>query len=288
MMGANMRPWIGLIFLAGGMTVVCPAQAQDKVTELLQQARAALMKGQKEEALVLIDKAMTADPKNTTAYVLRAAVRDAERKHAEALVDLSKAIELDAKLAEAYDRRGSVHFKLGKFAESLADFDKFLEMRPQDAPGHWRRGITCYYAGKFDEGKKQFEGYEKVDTNDVENAVWHFICTARAHGVEKARASLLKIGKDKRVPMMEVYALFAGKAKPEDVLAASQAGKPAAEVLNRQLFYAHQYLGLYFEVTGDPKKTLEHTALAAEKYRIPHYMGDVAAVHLEVLRKAKK
>jgi len=45
--------------------------------------------------------------------------------------------------------------------------------------------------------REQFEGYENVDTNDVENAVWHFMCVARKDGVEKARAGLLKIGKEK-------------------------------------------------------------------------------------------
>ena len=63
--------------------------------------------------------------------------------------------------------------------ESLADFDKFLALRPAEKNGHWKRGISLYYAGRFEDGKKQFEGYENVDTNDVENAVWHFLCNAR-------------------------------------------------------------------------------------------------------------
>ena len=47
-------------------------------------------------------------------------------------------------------------------------------------------------------------------------------------GVDKARAGILKIGRDRRVPMMEVYALFAGKAQPADVLAAAKRGEPGA------------------------------------------------------------
>src|SRR5208283_4729806 len=161
---------------------------------------------------------------------------------------LDQVLKLDPTAAEVYDRRGSIHFKLGKMKESLADFDRFLELRPKEFAGHWRRGITCYYAGSFDEGRKQFEGYEKVDTNDVENAVWHFLCLARAEGPDKARASILKIGKDARVPMMQVYALYAGKGKPEDVIAATEASKPTPEQLHVRLFYAHLYLGLYYEV----------------------------------------
>jgi lipoprotein NlpI len=261
------------------------AAVGETVDELLAQARTALSKGQTDQALAHLTKAISLDPKGTPAYLFRAAVYESQGRNTDALADLNKAIELEPKLADAYDRRGSVQFKLGRFQESLADFDKFIAIRPNESNGHWRRGITCYYAGKFDEGKKQFVGYEKVDTNDVENAVWHFLCVARGEGVEKARAGLLKIGKDARVPMMDVYALFGGKAKPEDVLTAAEAGNPPADQLSVRLFYAHLYLGLYAEVLGDKKKTLDHMKLAAEKYKIRHYMGDVAQVHLDLLRK---
>ncbi len=168
----------------------------------------------------------------------------------EAVADFDKAIEFDPKLAEAYDQRGSEHFKLGQIKGSLADFDKFLELRPDERNGHWRRGITLYYAGQFDEGRKQFEGYEKVDgaTNDVENAVWHYLCNARAIGPAKARAALLKIGKDGRVPMMEVYALYGGKAKPDDVLAAARAGDPRPAELKQRLFYCPSLPGAVLRV----------------------------------------
>src|SRR5207237_4347587 len=142
------------------------------------------------------------------------------------------------KAAEAYNQSASEHLKLGHFDQAIKDFDKFLELKPAEEPGHWRRGIAYYYAGKFEEGRRQFEGYEKVDDNDVENAVWRYLCMARGEGVEKARAALLKIGNDRRVPMMQVYALFSGKAEPADLLAAARAGEPPAAELNQRLFYA--------------------------------------------------
>jgi len=253
--------------------------------ELLEKARAALQQGKGDEALKLADQAVSLEPKDPLLRLFRGSLHEALRQPARAVDDFSEAIRLDARLAEAYDRRGSAQFKLGKVAESVADFDRFLELRPDAGPGHWRRGISCYYAGQFDAGKKQFESYEKVDTNDVENAVWHFICNARKSGVEKARAELLKIGKDGRVPMLEVYALFGGKLKPADVLAAAQAGDPPAEQLKPRLFYAHLYLGIWFDITGDRKQALEHLELAADKYRIGHYMGDVAVVHRDILKK---
>jgi lipoprotein NlpI len=258
------------------------------VNDLLEKGRAALARGMAKEALELTDKAVAAAPKNAEALLLRGIVHEALENHKEAIADFDRVLAIDPKTAEAYNHRGSEQFKLGHLAESLADFDRFLELRPDEKPGHWKRGTTLYYLGKFDEGRKQFEGYEKVDTNDVENAVWHYLCTARLLGADKARAKLLKIGKDARVPMMEVYALFGGKAKAEDVLAAAEDGRPAPAQLRQRLFYAHLYLGLYAEVNGDKKKALEHLEKAAGEYRIGHYMGDVARVHAELLRKEMK
>jgi lipoprotein NlpI len=127
-----------------------------------------------------------------------------------------------------------------------------------------------------------------VDGNDVENVVWRYLCMARAVGVEKARAGLLKVGEDKRVPLMRVYDLFAGKAKPEDVLAAVEQGKPSKEEKNMRLFYAHLYLGLFYEAAGDKKKTLDHMRKAVDDYPARGYMGDVARVHLALRTKEDK
>jgi lipoprotein NlpI len=277
-----MRSLLGSLLLTSLAAAVFAAE-----DDPVRQAREALARKKVDEALSILNQAIERDPKQPKALLLRGAIYEGLQEHAKAIADFDRVIALDSKAAEAYNRRGSERFKLGKVNESLTDFDKFLELQPQEKPGHWKRGISLYYAGKFDEGRQQFEGYEKVDTNDVENAVWHFLCVARASGVEKARASLLKIGKDKRVPMSEVYELFAAKLKPEDVLAAVQEGKPGPEELNQRLFYAHLYLGLYYEVSGDRKLALKHLT-QAEEHRIGHYMWDVAHVHADMLRKQKK
>ena len=63
-----------------------------------------------------------------------------------------------------------------------------------------------------------------------------------------------------------------------------KAGKPSEDKLNERLFYAHLYLGLFFESEGDAKKALEHLTVAAD-HKIGHYMWDVARVHRDLLRK---
>ncbi len=183
--------------------------------------------------------------------------------------------------AAAFQRRGIEHFFAARIDESIADFDAYLELNPEDDPHHWQRGISYYYADQFEKGKAQFERHQTVNSQDVENAVFHFICAARAPGgsAEKARADFIDIRADPRVPMTEIWALYAGESSPEEVLAAARAGDPSEDELRNRLCYAHLYLGLYHEALGEPEKSAEHIILAAGKYRMDHYMGQVAQVH---------
>jgi lipoprotein NlpI len=211
----------------------------------------------------------------------------------QALADLNKQLALDPKQAEAYHERGCVHFKLGDFNASVKDFDTYIELVPARKAGHWQRGISCYYAGLYDEGRKQFEGYQSTDSNDVENAVWRYMCMAKAMGAARARREMLKIGDDRRVPMRQVYELFSGKLKAADVLAAACVAPPGGddvnkEVSNRQLFYAHLYLGIYYDLEGQGAAALTHLKTAADEYRINHYMWDVARIHRDLLKKSLK
>jgi lipoprotein NlpI len=259
----------------------------DPVEDYLQQGHRALMNKQADKAVELADKAIAAHPKDARGYLLRGNGYEALRQHDKAIADFTRCLQRDPKCAAAYDQRGSEHFILGHIQESLNDFDKFLALQPAAAPGHWKRGISLYYARRYEEGRKQFKDGDKIFADDVENAVWHFLCNAKLQGIDKARADMLTIGKDKRVPLMEIYDLFMGKCKPADVLTAAQAGDVPAELRKQQLFYGHLYLGLYYDALGDKRKALEQMALAADKYRFG-YMGDVAHVHAELLRKEVK
>jgi len=272
-----------LVFIALRLSVArLVAAEQVGSDELQRQAKLAFVTGKTNEAFALVTRAISVEPQNPHGYFIRARFHEDNHEPAKAIADYDQVIQLDPKLPHAWQNRGSEHFKLGHIKESLADLDKFIELVPQQAPYHWQRGISLYYAGRFEEGRKQFESHQTVNSNDVENAVWHFLCVARASGLEKARAALIPIKGDARVPMMEVHALFAGKLKPEDVLKAAGAGNLPPPRLNRQLFFAHLYLGLYFEAIGDDPRTREHITKAANQYQTGDYMGDVARVHLQL------
>ena len=261
--------------------------ADNDVDALLDQASKAFGAGRHEVALKLADQAIQADPNELKSYVVRGMMLESVTRFEPAIRDYSRAIELDPGAADVYDRRGGAHFKRGDIDASIRDFDKAIALAPARAPYHWQRGISYYYADRFEDGRKQFELHQSVNPNDVENAVWHFLCAARSIGVEKARAVILPIRGDRRVPMMEVYALFKGTGTIDQVMAAARAGDPPPEIARRQLFYAHLYLGLYHEATGNTRRAREHITRAARDYADRHYMGDVARVHLQQLDKVR-
>jgi lipoprotein NlpI len=216
--------------------------------------------------------------------LLQQATQAAQRgEHERAIVRLSDVINVSPMTAVAWYLRGREHFRAGKVAESVADFDKYVQLEPQAENKQWERGISYYYAGDFAKGAKQFEDYQKFHDQDVENSVWRYLCIARSSGVEKARATLLPITSDPRVPMMQIYALYQGKLKPDDVLAAADTGPPNRELHNQRLFYANLYIGLWYEAAGKTAEAKKHI-FDAEEHKIAHYMWDVAHVHADRLR----
>jgi lipoprotein NlpI len=277
-----------MIFFQVALSPACaPAFAgEEDPAALTQQALAASQKGDFPQALSLAARVIRVAPKQTRGWLLRAHLYDVQGDHAKAAADYSEVLKIDPKYADAWQRRGEAHFKCGKIAESIADFDKYLRLTPDQKPYHWQHGISLYYAGRFAEGKQQFELHQTVNAQDVENAVWHFLCTTRAEGLEVARKRLIPIEKDARVPMAQVHQLFAGKAGPQDVLAAAQAA-PKQTGAGEPLFYAHLYLGLYYEALGDDRQAQEYLLKAAERSKENGYMGDVARVHVDLLRKRK-
>lgn len=177
--------------------------------------------------------------------------------------------------------RAVTDFQAGRITEAAAGFDNVAKLVPDSAPQLWQRGIALYYAGRYRDCRAQFESHRTVNPNDVENAAWHFLCVARAESPAKARTALLPVGPDSRPPMREVYEMFRGTMTPEQVLAAA-GNQPIAQ------FYAHLYLGLYFEAVGNADRTLEHMTIAAsERYGMAGYMHGVARVHLGLLQNRK-
>ncbi len=184
---------------------------------------------------------------------------------------------LFAQSPQTFFDRAVRDFGEGRIDDAVKGFDRVAAMVPDTAPQFWQRGIALYYAGRFDDCRDQFVAHRRVNPNDVENAAWHFLCVARDRSAEEAREALLPVGPDQRAPMVEVYQMLRGALTPEDVLRAA-----GDRVLAQ--FFAHLYIGLYFEATGNEELALEHIRIAAEdRYSSGGYMHMVARVHLDII-----
>jgi lipoprotein NlpI len=211
---------------------------------------------------------------------LRRAEAAADKQQSQQAVELAtEAIKRDAMLADAYYLRGREKFRVGDFAGSVSDFDEFVKLRPTARSRLWERGISCYYAQRFQEGADQFAAYQDFDDSDVENAVWHVMCLSRIHGLAAAQRQIMPVKADTRVPMAQVYRLFRGDGMPQDVIQAAADTTLTDEQRRTARFYAHLYVGLFHEVSGNEALARQHLTEAADKFRVPHYMWHVAQVH---------
>lgn len=180
---------------------------------------------------------------------------------------------------------GDASFFAGEFSTCVETYDRVIDEAPMTKPQLWQRGLALYYAERFADGVEQFESHQELNTEDVENAVWHLLCAARVEGLEKARKNLIPIRGDTRIPMKEVYELFAGRMEPEQVLkTARETGVTDESDPRNQLqrYFAHLYIGLYHEMQQEPDQCRQSMTEAARICPLgkDNFMGQVARVHL--------
>jgi lipoprotein NlpI len=185
--------------------------------------------------------------------------------------------------------RARTQFKAGRLHDAIADWEMFTKRQPdvsQD-PYLFTLGIAYAIAGRDEDARKRFEWYDVVQGNDAEAAAWHFLAVARHSGVAAARERLLEITEDKRIPLMQVYAMLRGELRPGRVLAAARAGEPTPREQERSMFYAHLYLGVFFEATCKPGLARVYLRRAAAGEAIGDvtmdYMREVARVFADEL-----
>jgi lipoprotein NlpI len=280
-----MRALFAITVLTANLFIYAADTKPPDTKTLMEEATAAERRGDSTKAVELMTQAIAADPKLVEPYFFRGRLYSALHSRKEAIADFTKAIEIAPSFTQAYQQRGCERFKLGDIEGSLKDFDRVIELMPAQGPYHWQRGISLYYAGRYTDGQKQFEQHQTVNPQDVENAVWHFLCVAKQNGVESARKSFIPIKRDLRIPLLQIHALFAGTGSEAEVMKQVEAASPDKKTLEERLFYAHLYVGLYDDAVGKTLEATEHLRKAARDYYQDNYMGDVARMHLQLLEK---
>ncbi len=280
----NSREWqLTMVTL---ILAVSPAFAADAPGPLAG-AEARYREAKYDDAVQLVTAAIQQDAESIAAYRLRAAAYEQLGKLDLAIADLTQVITLHPDVATVVQHRGELHFQAGHIVSSIEDFDRYLKARPDQEPYHWQRGISYYYAGEYAKGTRQFEIHKTVNPQDVENAVWHYLCKAHLEGVEPARTALIDIDRDARPWALPVYRMFQGRRTPEEVLIQAEQESRSEALRKDSLFYSHLYVGLFHEAAGANELARKHIETAATRYPSPHYMGAVARVHLQRLKTAR-
>ncbi|MCC9645291.1 tetratricopeptide repeat protein [Rhodopirellula sp. JC740] len=166
--------------------------------------------------------------------------------------------------------------RAGRAKDSVKHYEQAIQERPSVRPYLWQYGIALFFVERFEDGRELFEAHRKVNPNDVENAAWHFLCEAKANGIDSARKLLLPAPGDRRIPMSEILARLPG-GDDSGIEEAAKALPPGASQQSAR-FYADLYLGLIADAEGDQPKAKRHMQLAAQA-PLNHYMADIARVY---------
>jgi lipoprotein NlpI len=251
----------------------------------LRSAASLLRDGKADEAVTILSTALETNPADLNLLKMRALCHETREDWPTALADYDRLVKLDPTSVDVWQNRGEARFMAGDVKGSIADFDKAIQLDPNLERRHWQRGLSYYYDGQYEAGAKQFALYQTYHAADVENVSWRFLCQAQYDGVDKARSELMKLdGVDRRVPMMEIDALYRGTGSVDTVMAAAGAAGVAPDAQKYHKFYAHLYVGLYLHATGQADEARKHI-LAADALKNDHYMWYVAHLHAERLRK---
>ncbi len=193
--------------------------------------------------------------------------------------DFAKVIEIQPAQADARMQRALARFRQGRLAKSLEDFDRLVELAPKLAPQLWQRGVALSLAGRHEDARRQFEQHYRVNSNDVEVATWHFFSLAKAADAETARAKLLAVHGDSRVPMREILKLYSGAGSVEAVLTAADAAQPTEARQQAARFYARLYVAMYLDASGQTTDALPHAREAAAISAGYDFLGQAARLY---------
>ncbi len=275
-----MSPTIRICLAVALVAALCVnASGQGEEERLIARAADALRAGHTETAARLAGEAL--DPPGAPApkaLWIRGNAFEGLERYSEAVLDFGRLAELDRLRPGVHLALGRARFKAGDFSGSVAAFDAATNLDRTLGPHLWQRGIAQYYAGRPGDCAKQFTNHRTVNPQDVENSVWHFLCVAERDGIEEARRRLMPVERDSRVPMSEVLALFRGSGSEAAVIKAAERATSAGSG-DSPLFYAHLYVGLFKDASGDRSAADEHLRMAVGMRNPGNYMWQIARIH---------
>ena len=201
-----------------------------------------------------------------------------QSRHQAAIADARQRTLTGPPTVGAMTQMGDALLRAGQCEAAIDWFEQSITADPSIQPHLWQYGIALYFVERYADGQQLFEQHRRVNPHDVENAAWHFLCTAKADGLEAAKELLLPAPDDPRVPMAQILARLAGGDQGE--IDESVERLRGTGQFDDARFYGDLYLGLIADAQGDRAAAAKHLRSAARTKRT-HYMADVARVYAD-------
>jgi len=135
-----------------------------------------IFQNQPDEALKVIDMALSKFPKAAMPVALRGEALRIQGKPAEALSSFEQALSVDPEFIYAWARKGTVLHELNRDSEALAAFDEALKLNPRYTWALVQKAITRESAGSIDEAIELL----KAATQSNQKSAWAWWWLARA------------------------------------------------------------------------------------------------------------
>ncbi|CAO5021163.1 UDP-N-acetylglucosamine--peptide N-acetylglucosaminyltransferase SPINDLY [Microcystis aeruginosa] len=119
-----------------------------------------------DEGLVAITQAIALAPRAGW-YVNRGILYRRQQKYKLALDDYNKAIELNPNFAMAYNNRGNIYSDQKKYDLALSDYDKAIEINPNYAEAYVNRGVLYRLQEKYELALADYDKAIELNPNDA-------------------------------------------------------------------------------------------------------------------------
>ncbi|MGH7333145.1 MAG: tetratricopeptide repeat protein [Candidatus Rokuibacteriota bacterium] len=207
-----------------------------------------LRRGQDDRALEDFNEVLRITPGDPSAHYHRGLLAWRRGEVERALRDYDDAIRLDSRLAAAYSARGDVHKVRGDRDRAIQDYDLALKLDPSDRNAYVGRGLSRFDHGQLAEAITDLVRATELDPDAIEPALYLYL--SREHLRQDGRPALTAAARRdlSRWPG-PVVAMYLGRLKPKDLLAAIPQGASTAQ--RTQRCQAYFYLGQEMLLRGD-------------------------------------
>jgi tetratricopeptide (TPR) repeat protein len=139
-----------LIFIFSLIVIAASAQDKAKSNEFYNKAMTQFRLSHPQEAIKLLNEALSYDSLNYNAYIKRGFVKGSIGNYEGELADYNTVLNYDSAHVQAYLSRGSAYSKLKKYDLAMNDFNKVIKFDASNYEAYNNRGFVKKALGDFD------------------------------------------------------------------------------------------------------------------------------------------